>query len=158
MTKLQANGNTHNYDKCKMGVPSMTYMGDVLSGEGLKVSEEHVKAIVEALAPPNQSDLSSFLGCVQLCAKIIPKFVTISSPLWDLTCKAAEWSWGPREDKGFRDVKTRLTHAPVVAFHRQGAPTRHMTDASSVGIGAILEQEQEDGSYRPIYYSSRKRI
>ena len=31
-----------------------------------------------------------------------------------------------------------------------------MTDASSVGIGAILEQEQEDGSCRPIYYASRK--
>ena len=30
------------------------------------------------------------------------------------------------------------------------------TDTSPVGIGAILEQEQEDGSYRPIYYASRK--
>lgn len=43
-----------------------------------------------------------------------------------------------------------------MAYHRQGAPTRLTTDASSVGIGAILEQEQEDGSYRPIYYASRK--
>ena len=43
-----------------------------------------------------------------------------------------------------------------MAYHRQGAPTCLTTDASSVGIGAILEQEQEDGSYRPIYYASRK--
>ncbi|XP_068687747.1 uncharacterized protein [Montipora foliosa] len=43
-----------------------------------------------------------------------------------------------------------------MAYHRQGAPTRLTTDASSVGIGAILEQEQEDASYRPIYYASRK--
>ena len=40
MTKLQDNGITLNYDKCEIGVPSMTYMGDVLSGEGLKVSDE----------------------------------------------------------------------------------------------------------------------
>ena len=37
-----------NYDKCEIGVSSMIYMGDVLSGEGLKVSSERVKAIVEA--------------------------------------------------------------------------------------------------------------
>ena len=43
-----------------------------------------------------------------------------------------------------------------MAYHRQGAPTRLTTDASPVGIGAILEQRQEDGSYRPIYYASRK--
>ena len=43
-----------------------------------------------------------------------------------------------------------------MAYHRQGAPTGLTTDASSVGIGAILEQEQEDGSYRPICYASRK--
>ena len=43
-----------------------------------------------------------------------------------------------------------------MVYQRQGAPTRLTTDASPVGIGAILEREQEDGSYRPIYYASRK--
>ena len=91
MTKLQDNGITLNYDTCEIGVPSMTYMGDVLSGEGLKVSEERVKAIVEAPAPQNKSEVRSFLGSVQFCAKFISNFATISSVLWDLTCKAAEW-------------------------------------------------------------------
>ena len=156
MTKLQDNGITLNYDKCEIGVPSMTYMGEVLSGEGLKISDEQVKAIVEAPAPQNQSEVRGFLGSVQFCAKFIPNFATISSPLRDLTSKAAEWRWGAREDKTFGDVKTRLTHAPVMAYHRQGAPTRLTTDASPVGIGAILEQEHEDGSCRPIYYASHK--
>lgn len=43
-----------------------------------------------------------------------------------------------------------------MAYHRQGASIRLTTDALPVGIGAILEQEQEDGSYRPIYYASCK--
>ena len=90
----------------------------ILSGEGLKVSDERVKAIVEAPAPQNQSEVRNFLGSVHFCAKFIPNFATISIPLWDLTCKAAEWRWGPREDKAFGDVKTQLTHAPVMAYHR----------------------------------------
>ena len=44
MCRLQESGLTLNYDKCEIGVDSMIYMGDVLSGEGLKVSSEHVKA------------------------------------------------------------------------------------------------------------------
>ena len=109
MTKLQDNGITLNYGKCEIGVPSMTYMGDILSGEGLKVPDEQVKANVKAPASQNQSELRSFLGSVQFCAKFIPNFATISSLLWDLTCKAAEWHWGQREDKAFTHVKTRLT-------------------------------------------------
>ena len=32
-----------------------------------------------------------------------------------------------------------------MAFFKQGAETRITTDASPVGIGALLEQKQEDG-------------
>ena len=67
MTKLQDNRITLNYDKCEIGVSSMTYMGDVLSGEGLKVSDEQVKAIVEAPAPQNQSEVRFPWFCSVLC-------------------------------------------------------------------------------------------
>ena len=40
MRKLEESGLTLNYDKCDIAVSSMAYMGDVLSGEGLKVSSE----------------------------------------------------------------------------------------------------------------------
>ena len=72
---------------------------DFLSGEGLKVSDKRVKAIAEVPASQNQSELRSFLGSVQFCVKFIPNFATMSSSLWDLTCKAAEWCWGPRGDE-----------------------------------------------------------
>ena len=91
MKKLEENGLTLNYEKCEIGVESMIYMGDVLSGEGLKVSTERVKAIVQAPRPQNQSEMRSFLGSVQFCAKFIQGFATISSPLWNLTCKGTQW-------------------------------------------------------------------
>ena len=46
MRKLAESGLTLNYAKCDVGVSSMVYMGDILSGEGLKVSSERVKVIV----------------------------------------------------------------------------------------------------------------
>ena len=43
-----------------------------------------------------------------------------------------------------------------MASSKQGAETCVVTDASPVGIGAVLEQKQEDGQYRPVHYASRK--
>ena len=43
-----------------------------------------------------------------------------------------------------------------MAYFKQGAKTRITTDGSPVGLGAILEQQQEDGQYKPICCASRK--
>ena len=104
--KVEENGLTLNYDKCEIGVSSMVYMGDVLSGEGLNVSSERVKAIVEAPAPQNQSEVRSFLGSVQFCAKFIPNFATISSPLWDLAAKTQSGTGDQKRRNHFEKSKT----------------------------------------------------
>ena len=72
LQKLQENGLTLNYDKCVIGDKSMIYMGDLLTPEGLQVSEKRTEALTEAPAPKNQSELCSFLGSIQFCAKFIP--------------------------------------------------------------------------------------
>ena len=156
MRKLEESGLTLNYEKCEIGVSSMVYMRDVFSGEGLRLSSDGVKAIVEAPAPPNLFEVRRFLGSLKFWAKFISNFATISSPLWDLTKKDTKWRWGPNQNEIFNEIKDQLVRVPVIAYHRQGAPTRLMTDASPVGIGAILEQKQEDETYRPIYSASRK--
>ena len=70
--------------------------------------------------------------------------------------EGTKWRWGPKQNEAFNEIKDLLVRAPIMAYHRQGAPTRVTTDASPVGIGAIPEQKQEDETYRPIYYASRK--
>ena len=87
MRKLEESVLILNYEKCEIGVSSMVYMGDVLSGEGLRFSSDRVKAIVEAPVPQNLFEVRGFLGSVQFCAKFISNFATISCPLWDLTKK-----------------------------------------------------------------------
>ena len=156
MKKLEESGLTLNFDKCQIGVNSMEYLGNVLTDKGLQVSDDKVEAIVQAPRPKDQSELRSFLGLVQYCSRFIPSFAIIASPLWDLTKAHAKWKWGTAEENAFQAVKRQLTRAPVMAFFKQGAETRVTTDASPVGIGAVLEQKQDDGQYRPVHYASRK--
>ena len=156
MKKLEESGLTLNYEKCQIGVSSMEYLGNVLTDEGLQVSGDKVEAIVQAPRPKDRSELRSFLGLAQCCSRFIPSFTIIASPLWDLTKSHAKWKWGTAEEKAFQAVKMQLTQAPVMVFFKQGAETRVTTDASPVGIRAVLEQKQADGLYRPVHYASRK--
>ena len=57
--------------------------------------------------------------------------------------------------EAFQQLKHLLTRAPVLAFPNFGCEFILETDASGVGLGAILAQEQEDGTVRPIAYASR---
>ena len=78
------------------------------------------------------------------------------SPLWDLTRTDTKWRWTKIEEHALQEIKKHLTQTPVMAYFKHGARTRVTTDASPVGLAAILEQKQEDGRYRPVYYASRK--
>ena len=49
------------------------------------MSDEKVKGIVNAPPPKDRSEVRSFLGLAQFCAKFIPNFASITSLLWDLT-------------------------------------------------------------------------
>ena len=95
--KLNEHGLTLNATKCQINVPELTYMGHILTSRGLQVSDEKVKAIED------RSEFRSFLGLAQFCAKSIPNFASITSPLWDLTGDV-EWKWTESEEKAFREV------------------------------------------------------
>ena len=74
MKKLQESGLTLNYDKCKIGVRGMEYLGNVLSDNGLQISGDKVEAIGQAPRSKDQSELRSFLGLVQYCLRFISSF------------------------------------------------------------------------------------
>ena len=97
------------------------------------------------------------VGLAQYCARFIPSLAIIASRLWDLTNTHANWKRSAAEENAFQAVQRQLTQAPVMAFFKQGAETHVTTDASPLGIGAVLEQKQEDGQHRPIHYASRRK-
>ena len=151
---LKEKNLTLNKDKCQLHMSQLEFMGFVLSERGIGPTEEKVKAVVNAREPENASEVRSFLGLVNYNARFIPDYATITEPLRELTKNGVPFVFGKEQKRAFAELKTRLGQAETLAYFDIDAKTRVITDASPVGLGAILSQEH-DGEYKVVSYASR---
>lgn len=95
---------------------SLEYLGHYIDAAGLHKSPEKIKAIMEAPAPTNVSQLRSFLGMINYYGRFIPNLASVLNPLNALLCKEKKWCWSVACDKSFQEVKDLLT-SPAVLTH-----------------------------------------
>ena len=134
LTRLRDRGLTLNKEKCVFHMPKLTFMGLVLSRQGIGSTEEKVKAVNEACEPQSVSEVKSFLGLVNFNARFIPDLATVAEPLRRLTKKGEPFVFGPEQKTAFAELKRRLTQAERGYFDRS-AKTKIIADASPVGLG-----------------------
>ena len=85
--------------------------------------------------------MRSFLGLVSFSSRFLPDFATTVEPLRKLKRQGAKWHWGKEENEAFKALENQLAEASMVAFYDKDLSTEVVTDASPVGLGAILLQE-----------------
>lgn len=152
---LAENNLTVNAEKCKIGVKEISFYGHTISADGIHPSTDKVEAIKAFPAPKCQKDIHSFLGMINYLTRFIPNLASETAKLRKLLRKDIPWRWTEEENQVFEKLKEMLTSNLVVAHYDQSLPTSLIVDASPEGIGAILTQEQVDGTLKPVYYASR---
>ena len=121
----------------------IVFMGLLLNEHGVGPTEEKVRAVRETEPPTNVAELRSILGLISFSSRFLPNFAITAEPLRKLTRQDITWKWVKEESKVFEAVKNQLAEASMMAFYDKNAPTEVVTDASPVGLGAILVQEQQ---------------
>ena len=71
------------------------------------------------------------------------------------TKKQKKVDWDEKCEEAFIALKEQCCNPPILAYADYGKPFKLHTDASGLGMGAILYQTQEDGTDRVIAYASR---
>ncbi|GFW40876.1 retrovirus-related Pol polyprotein from transposon 412 [Trichonephila clavipes] len=74
----------------------------------------------------------------------------ICEPLYQLKKKGAKFNWSGEAQDSFDQIKRTLTEAPILQLPNFSEQFNLFTDASGVGIGAVLQQNQ-----KPIAFASR---
>ena len=155
LTILESKGITLKLPKCSFAVPEINVFGNIVSEKGVRPGIAKVEPIKNAPHPTTASEVRSFLGLTNYCARYIPDYCTITFPLRQLTKNDVKFQWEHKPEKAFQSLKDAITTAPVLAHYSLTAETKVVVDASPWAIGAVLLQKQADDSYRPIAYGSR---
>ena len=141
--------------KCSFGADKVVYLGHTISSAGVHTDPSKIKTVQELPPPENLETLRSFLGLAGYYRKFIPEFATIAAPLTALTKKCMPFIWEDSHQTAFLALKTSLCSAPILAYPRFDLPFILQTDASNVGLGAVLAQLDTNGTERVVSYASR---
>ena len=139
LERLEEMGLTLNVDKCELYRTQLTFFGISFSAQGAAPTLDRVKALKEASAPNNVSELRSLLGSAQYSARFIADMASITEPLRNLTKGGVKWHWGEREQHAFEQLKCAITTRCLAYFDPTWA-TEVIVDASPVGLGVVLAQ------------------
>ncbi|GBM48452.1 Transposon Ty3-I Gag-Pol polyprotein [Araneus ventricosus] len=126
--------------KCRFFQKEVTYLGHVISAEGVKTDPGKIKAVVDWPRPETIHDLRSFLGLCTYYRRFVKNFSTTARPLHKLTETKSNFNWTEECEKSFNSLKQALTSSPILTYPRIDKEFILDTDASNEGIGAVLSQ------------------
>ncbi|KAL7853106.1 hypothetical protein SRHO_G00188910 [Serrasalmus rhombeus] len=164
--RLQHEGLKAKLEKCFFFQREVSYLGHVISDQGVATDPSKIQAVAGWRTPSTVSELRSFLGFSSYYRRFVEGFAKLAAPLHKLVAemvgaKAGKRSehrfsshWSDQCQSSFDELKRRLTTAPVLAYADFKLPFILEVDASHSGLGAVLSQEQ-GGKVRPIAYASR---
>lgn len=82
-----------NNDKCIWKTNKLTFLGHILSSEGIEADPEKVETIMGFRDPKNKEELRSFLGLVTYVGKFIPDLANHTDPLRRLLKTDVKFNW-----------------------------------------------------------------
>ncbi|CAF4518486.1 unnamed protein product, partial [Rotaria magnacalcarata] len=150
-----------NNNKCSFFQNDISFLGHKISAAGCLPNDDNARAIIQFPTPTSSKAAHSFLQMVGFYRKFIPRFAQISSPLNKFSTKGYPFIWTDSEQSSFDQLKIMITSPAVLIFPDPGKPYIIRTDASGVGIGAVLLQEQIvnryniTSIYKPVAFASR---
>lgn len=141
-----------NVDKMQYKKEAVRFLGMIVSGAGVQVDPERIKAITQFQQPRDQKAVLRFLGMIKYLSSFIPNVAIKTEALRKAArpALAKEFQWTDELEQEFQQLKRLLVGAPVLQYFDSTLPILIQTDSSKSGIGCCLLQEG-----KPVAYASR---
>ena len=147
--------------KARVGATHANFLGHTISPAGVSPDGDKVRALTKMPPPANVKLLRSLLGGLSYYRKFLKNLASKVRPLNALLKQGVQFKYTPSMITMVKSLLHDLSRPPILVFPDWDAvednsrPLRLCSDACIDGFGASLEQEQSDGTVRPIVYISR---
>ncbi|KAL0559468.1 hypothetical protein IC582_004079 [Cucumis melo] len=138
---LRANKMYAKFSKCEFWLKKVTFLGHVVSSEGVSMDLAKIEAVTNWPRPSIVSEIRSFLGLAGYYRRFVEDFSRIVSPLTQLTKKGTPFVWSPACESSFQELKQMLVTAPVLTVPDGSGSLVIYSDASKKGLGCVLMQQ-----------------
>ena len=125
--------------KCSFAQPSVEYLGNIISGQGVATDPKKIQAIKDWPTPKNVTELRGVLGLTGYYRRYIRDYGLICRPLFQ-ALKKDNFQWNTEQSQAFQTLKKVMTEAPVLALPDFSLPFTLEADACDYGIGVVLMQ------------------
>jgi hypothetical protein len=140
-----------NFKKWEFWLEEVTFLGHVISKEGISVDPNKVKVVVNWARPMSVHEVRSFLGLVGYYRRFIEEFSKLAAPLTKLTRKNKVFFWSEDCERSFQELNHRLVTTPVLTLPSETRGFVIYSDASYKGLVCVLMQHG-----KLIAYASRQ--
>jgi len=87
LKRLQNNGLAMSPEKCVWKAKEVEFLGYIIEGNGIRMSEDKVQAVLEWKTPKSLMEVQSFLGFANFYLRFILNYSRVARPLMELTKK-----------------------------------------------------------------------
>ena len=137
--------------KCVFFQTEATFLGRIVSRDGVKIDPEKEAAVKEWPVPSNAREVHSFLGFMNYHREHVKDYVAKLAILYNLIKPNHPFTWTSEHQHALDTLKNSVINAPVLAYPDQNFILD--TDASDLQIGTELSQCQ-NGALRIICHGS----
>lgn len=99
---LKRNKLYANPEKCDFFKTEISYLGHIITGDGIAVEPRKIRAIIEWPTPTNVSEVRSFMGLASYYRKFVANFSTIAYPITSLQRKGKKCVWSEKCEATFQ--------------------------------------------------------
>jgi hypothetical protein len=159
LQKLQEAGLFVNGQKSDFHTTSTTYLGFIVTPEGISMDPQKVQAISDWEPPKNVHDVQIFLGFANFYRRFIDKYATKCRPKYDLLKKDVSFKWTKEQQQILENLKEAFTTAPILRHYNPSLQAIVECDASNTVVGGILSNtslKMENKFYTQLPISPRK--